>query len=456
MSGALRVLRSTPGEQDEPAAWRAFRLDVIRQTPMPDIGHYGEPYPAVNGVVLTQDQHRTLSSITSTFAGIFEKAVDALCRDTALLERYGFPWVATELLVREAAGPLALGRFDFMLDRERGWQLLEYNADTPSGPRETVVVEALIARYLGWCGAGLRRSGTLLSEAIARVFGDTVAATGVGSGTLTGPSAGLSRGAQRTVGIMTDAGYAEDLAQTFFLARLLEGPLSKRGVDVVYGDVDNLSVRRGRLYLCDRTLHALYRYYPFEWLLGQQAFVDLFESISDGKLRLLNGLRGLLAQNKGVIAWIWEHRDDRAVFSSEERRVIAAHLPPTHWIGEMPADPGELVLKQVFGREGEEVYFGDAISAADWEKCRAWGSYVVQRRVRAAPVRAVIMTSSGPEVRDLWPVVGSFTAAGKWAGYYTRAGEPITTGHAKFIGTFWERESATMPGPTRRTARAAE
>jgi hypothetical protein len=96
------------------------------------------------------------------------------------------------------------------------------------------------------------------------------------------------------------------------------------------------------------------------------------------------------------------------------------------------------VLKQVFGREGEEVYFGDQLTAADWDRCRAWSSYIVQQRVDADPLPAVIHSAEGAIARAVWPCVGSFTARSRWAGYYTRLGDPITTAHAKFAATFWE------------------
>jgi glutathionylspermidine synthase len=244
-------------------------------------------------------------------------------------------------------------------------------------------------------------------------------------------------GSRRVLGIITDAGYAEDLAQAIFLERLLAPSVAPHGGEVVVADVDNLYLSRGRLGLLGRTLDALYRYYPFETLLGQPAFADLFGAVTAGKVRLLNGLRGLLAQNKGVLAWLWEHRDDPR-FTSQERRVLHEHLPPVRWIGEVPeTEPREaLVLKQVFGREGEEVYFGDRLSAADWHNCRTWGSYVAQQRVAAAPVTAVVRTSRGPAVQQLWAAVGSFAVHNRWAGYYTRLGTPITTARAKYVATF--------------------
>jgi glutathionylspermidine synthase len=438
----VRALRDTIGEADAPDRWQAFLLDTIRLAPMPDFLLYGEPYPCLNAVALARHEHRQLVEVTETFARIFEKAAAALAGDGAALERLGFPWVAAELLrLEQPAAPPILGRFDFLLDRRERWQLLEYNADTPSGARETVVVEPLIVHHLGSAGSvqrdgrSLRGTAGTLRLALVGAVRAALAATiprpgGAGGGSATG---------RVTCGIMTDAGYNEDLAQGVFLARTLGVALAPDGVDLVLGDVDNLYLSRGRLMLYGRPLAALYRYYPFESLLGQQAFADLFTAVSTGRVQLLNGLTGLLVQNKGVLAWLWEHRDDPR-FSVDERRAIREHLPPVYWIDAMPEslDRRRCVLKQVFGREGEEVYFGDAISAEDWERCRAWGSYVVQERVDAEPFPAVVRTSRGPEVRSVWAAVGSFTARSRWAGYYTRLDAPITTAHAKFVATVVE------------------
>jgi hypothetical protein len=130
----MRALRTRPGPLDADDRWEAFLQEVIPAAPLPDLWLYGEPYPALNGVVLDRDEHRALAALTRDFAAVFHKAVRALQRDGPALERLGFPWVALELLAREAPDePLLLGRFDFVLDRGGDWQLLEYNADTPPG-----------------------------------------------------------------------------------------------------------------------------------------------------------------------------------------------------------------------------------------------------------------------------------------------------------------------------------
>ncbi len=58
----------------------------------------------------------------------------------------GFPWVAAELLAAERPRMPLIGRFDFVQDSTGQWWLLEFNADTPSGIREGIVVRPLTER----------------------------------------------------------------------------------------------------------------------------------------------------------------------------------------------------------------------------------------------------------------------------------------------------------------------
>jgi len=101
-----------------------------------------------------------------------------------------------------------------------------------------------------------------------------------------------------------------------------------------------------------------------------------------------------------------------------------------------------LVAKQVFGREGQEVFFGEDCPAELWATLARRQTYVAQVRVQVAPVRAVVQTSLGPIVREGYPTVGCFAVDGQFAGYYTRFGDKITTARAKWLATFAEAGAA--------------
>jgi glutathionylspermidine synthase len=161
--------------------------------------------------------------------------------------------------------------------------------------------------------------------------------------------------------------------------------------------------------------------------------------VLDGRVRLLNGLYGLLLQNKGLLAWIWEHRVD-PVFSAEEQAIIARYLPPTWLIERVPPNEerANLVVKQVFGREGAEVFFGEDLGEREWETLAQRRTYVVQRRVDLQTFPCVVPTAVGFEMFDGRATVGAYAVAGRWAGFYTRVGGKIITSRAKWFATFGE------------------
>lgn len=407
-----------------PSRYRRFIRQAQLEGLLADHLVGGEPYLAMDALVLSPNDLAQLKDLTARFSRAFDRAGRALAGDVAALVELGFPWVAAELLAAEAPRLPIIGRFDFVRDLGERWQLLEFNADTPSGVREAIVAEAALVERCPRASE-LARPSARLGDALTDAFLQA--------------AAGLVPG--EAVGLVTDAGELEDLAQMAFTRRLLAEPLRARGVDLVLADVDNLRAGAAGARLGGRRIAALYRYVPLEFGFGTAAFAAIFEAVATGRLLLLNGLYGLLLQNKALLAWLWEHHDSPR-FPEDERDAIQGHLPPTHRISEVEPRPGDpdVVVKQVFGREGEEVFFGDDLDWETWRVLRSRRSYVVQKRVRMEPVEAVVPTSSGSRRVAGFATVGCYAVNGRWAGFYTRFGGRITTSRAKWMATLVESE----------------
>jgi glutathionylspermidine synthase len=390
-----------------PALYRRFVRRCQLQGLLADHLVAGEPYLALNALVLGRDDVAELRRLTELFARAFEIAARALREDVPGLIAMGFPWVAAELLAAELPRTPLVGRFDFARDADGAWQLLEYNADTPSGLRETIVADRLVAELLP-AARGLCRPSECLEEMLVDAFDAAIDQPG-------------------PLGLVTSAGELEDLSQIAFLGDLLRARLAERDIEVVIGDADNLRAGVRGATLLGRRIGALYRLLPFEGMLGTHGFAALYDAVLSRRLTLLNGLYGFLLQHKGVMAWLWEHRRD----------LVAGHMPATWTIGEAPAEePREgLVAKQVFGREGEEVHFGAELSDADWEALRRRGGYVLQRRVPVLEVEAVVPTSLGSALWRGHATVGAYTVAGRFAGFYTRFGPKVITARSKWLAT---------------------
>ncbi|MBM2810468.1 MAG: synth protein [Chloroflexi bacterium] len=418
----MRALEVEPGAVS-PEAYRRFVQQVQRQGLIPDHLVHGEPYLALNAVVLKSAEVAKLRALTECFAAAFACAAASLARNPSELVNMGFPWVAAELLANESPRTLLIGRFDFVCDESGRWWLLEFNADTPSGVREATVADGLVFSMLPSARQLMQPSAGLL-DSIASAFRDACADLGPGS----------------ALGLLTNAGELEDMAQMAFMRRLLTPALAHSGVEVVVGDIDNLRWTHGGITLCGRRLGALYRCLPFETMLGTPAFAGIFDASASGSLRLLNGLGGLLQQHKGVMAWMYAHANDEGLFDDGQREAILGHLPETWPIGaeHNAYDRDALVAKQVFGREGEEVFFGEDTPEDAWETLQQRRTYVAQRRVNVQAVDGVVQTSSGAAVMRGYVTVGCFIVNGRWGGFYSRFGGKITTSQAKWFATLAE------------------
>jgi glutathionylspermidine synthase len=409
--------------------WRRSQLDAL----IPDLMVRGEPYLALNALVLSADDRACLERLTTIFSRVFLAAGRRVAADVATAIELAFPWAAAELLAHEPHRMPLIGRFDFVRDIHGRWHLLELNADTPSGVHEGVVCDRLVSELLPEAHGLARPSAALgarLIEAIQRALVQKA------------PGAQPGSAPEGTLGIVTTASELEDLSQMAYTAELVRPALGARGWEVVLGDARNLRLTRAGLTLRGRPIDALYRYLPYEAIFGTPTFVAMEEAAALGKVAILNGLFGLLLQNKGLLAWIWAHRDEPGLFDEQERLAIAEHLPGTWPIGELT--PGlareKLVAKQVFGREGQEVFFGEDCSPDLWSTLTRRQTYVAQEHVQVAQTRAVVQTSLGPEARDGYPTVGCFAVDGRFAGCYTRFGDRITTARSKWLATLAEPE----------------
>jgi glutathionylspermidine synthase len=412
----VRALLTDPG-RPPPSRYRRFVRRCLVEGLLSDHLVAGEPYLALNALALCQDDLSELRRLTEAFSSAFEVAGRALRRDVPTLEAMGFPWVAAELLAAEAPRVPVVGRFDFARDDDGRWWLLEFNADTPSGVREAIAADRAVAALLPEARGLVRPSGCL-AELLVESF-----------------EAALE--GARTLGLVTSASELEDLSQIVFLGELLRPGLARRGIGLVVGDAHNLRATARGTRLCGQPIDALYRLLPFEGMLGTPAFAALYEAVLAGRLRLLNGLYGFLLQHKGVMAWLWAHRHQ---LDGEARSAVERHLPPTWWLDELPVDEArcDLVAKQVFGREGEEVFFGADLSEEDWAALRRRGGYVAQRRVPVAEVDAAVPTALGPTVWRGHPTVGAFTVDGRFGGFYTRFGPRLITVRSKWLATLVE------------------
>jgi glutathionylspermidine synthase len=416
-------------------AWRGVPSMAL------DTRMFGWRYLSLNALVLTPSEADALRDLTDAFSRLLDIATARVLEDASWWTELAWPWAAVELARQEPphrGGRSTLyGRFDWLLDSQRGtWQLVEYNADTPSGGREAESLEPAVWRVHGGTRAGLGRLSGRLSRMLAATLDRRLADWSDSTGRPV-----------RLVGVVSSHGWLEDMAQAWWLAGLLRG----RGRPALVGEVTDLAVRHGRVTLRGCPIDAVYRFYPVERLYRHGLFAPLTDAALDGRLLALNGLRGFLAQSKLVLAWLWANRTEPAL-GRGARQLIESHLPPIlpardrHAARLLP----DAVVKHVNGREGDSVVFTDSLDHAGWESRLLEGGYVVQRRVHSVPLQHVEVDEISRGLRCVEPryaCVGTFCVGGRFGGCYTRIDGPVTTGRATFVPTLVEARPASECAP---------
>ena len=378
----------------------------------------GRRYLSLVAAALTPAEVIQLQDVTRQFSRLLNLAVDGLLGDAEWWSSLAWPWAAIELARQEPPHPdgvaTLLGRFDCLPGQDNMWQVIEFNADTPSGGRETVGLEPAVARL----HPRLRRlrprlQGRLADTLIRRIRQHPTPVN--------------------LVGVVSTHRWLEDIAQAVWLADLLY----QAGQPAIVGDINDLTLDGNKVMLRGRHIGALYRFYPVERLYRHPMFTGLCEASIDGRLVLLNGLRGFLAQSKACLAWLYANR---TALPASDQQVVERHLPPTL----MARDPsaaqlvGDGVVKHVNGREGDSVVFGAGLDSAAWEARLLEGGYVVQRTVRSRVVEDIEADDVRHQVRRLtgrYACVGAFSVGGDFAGCYTRIDGPITSSRATYVAT---------------------
>jgi len=310
--------------------------------------------------------------------------------------RYRLPACVDALAAasRSSGDDAILARVDLLLGQDGEWHACEINADCPGGHNEALGLPQL-ARAAGFVGA----------------FDPTLV-----PGALVDRLAGLARG--KAVGLVHATAYAEDLQICALLQRLLE----RRGVRALLVPPTAPRVRGGELVFRGEALGALYRYFPAEYMEGQENLDDVIAAVGSGAVRTITSFSHIYAQSKLAFARAWAHVGS---LDAPSRASLDAYVAESYDVTAVARESlvnerARWVVKRALGRVGDEVYVGPLCTDAEWaalvsevlELCARGQTWIAQRFV---PQRA-IPTPWG----DRFVTLGAYVLDGRFAGYFAR------------------------------------
>ncbi|MBP2705471.1 hypothetical protein JOL79_16795 [Microbispora sp. RL4-1S] len=195
-------------------------------------------------------------------------------------------------------------------------------------------------------------------------------------------------------------------------ARVLE----EQGFEAIPCHVGQITERGGDLYVKDRRIDVIYRYFLVEEIFSDDdaALVEpLLRATEQGRVGMFSRLDAELYGNKGALALLSDERY-RSTFSPRELDCVDRFLPWTRKVtpaleSRALAEQHDLILKPTLLHGGNGIVPGWEVSAAEWEtrvREAMNGPYVVQRRIR--PAAEPFPDPDGAGVNDLYLNWGVF------------------------------------------------
>ncbi len=276
------------------------------------------------------------------------------------------------------------GRFDLRYDGITPPVLLEYNADTPTAVFEAAVVQWDWLETL-WPG---RDQFNSIHEKLIEAWRNF----GLGGVRLYFSAVGDHA---------EDAGTIDYLRDTAIQARLATERIA---IEDIGWD------GRRFLDLDDRPIEAIFKLYPWEWIVGE----EFGQPLLSGAAQVIEPAWKMVLSNKAALALLWE-------MAPGHPNLLPAALEPGFI-------DGPVVRKPIFGREGANVRVSDAgRTLAESDGPYGTEGFIYQAH---APL---------PAFAGNYPVLGSWVVASAPAGLGVREDDTaITRDTSRFIPHYFE------------------
>jgi glutathionylspermidine synthase len=395
---SIEVRRIASGD---PLSLPVFARELSRRYLIFDAYVAGARRVELHPLVLSQAMHEAaVRAAEGVVATVGRVAMRAHC-DAAERARYGLGADAMRLAAAsyDTADLACLMRVDLLLCDDGEWRACEINADCPGGHNESFALPRL-ARAAGF-SRGMDPT-TMLEGLAARL---------AALATLPDQPPGV-------VALLHATAYAEDMQVCAIVQRALE----RLGVRGVLASAMAPRFESGELYLGGDVVRVLYRYFPTEYMEGQNNVDGICRAIRERRIRTLSSFAHIYTQSKLCFARAWAHEPS---LDAADRETVRRLVPPSFDLAAMSRDrliaqQRDWVLKRAYGRVGDEVFVGTILNQKDWitvvdaacSMCAAGDSWIVQRFVP----QQKLPTPWG----DRYVTLGAYVLEGRFAGYFAR------------------------------------
>ncbi|MGC4959047.1 hypothetical protein ACLQ2P_38095 [Actinomadura citrea] len=316
----------------------------------------------------------------------------------------------TDLMTRFDAEPILYGRAD-LYDEGSRFRLLEFNIGSELGGVDmSEANRCLLANKEFAAFADEHGLSTVdTPAAIARQF---VQAT------------------QKEAPVVATLEAVDGMAAYESLHRSFQESMKRYGIELLIGEVDQVQEKDGRLYLHDRPLDLVLRYFSAHQVArdprNDKPVEAVMRAYEEGKVVLWTPLTASMFSYKSCLPLVSDP-DMRAELSPDENALIDRILPWTRTLtpdlaDRVRAERDELILKPVAGLSGRGIRVGWDQTDREWAETVAEclkEDYIVQRRV--VPAGEPMLNAETGAVEDWLGVWGLFVFPDGYGGAFCRA-----------------------------------
>ena len=380
-------------------------IDSIDQNIMPFVhyGDYPDRYPALSALSFNKYFYREMQAASKALFAIFEKTVKIFQQaPRKFQEQMEIPPKLIPFLNIPNALNLStwLARFDFVLDENGDFKVVEINSDTPCAIIEAYYANQIAADSFGYNNPNFYEEQNLID--FLRNIKQKISPSKINLS-----SGNFNRNRPFIFSCFDD--YLEDYGTTKYLMNLMK----KFSIadDVEFVSFYDLQVDDEGLLLPDgRHAAAIYRLHPMEILIeetatdGSDLGVMFLEKYAEGKFAMFNPPEAIIMQNKAFMALVWQVYLSGKYFTPAENEIIARYMLPSFFEEDFNfLNDGEYIKKPIWGREGRNISIVDSennftvyehqIDAPEEVVCRDSKKFMYQKFVHTPKFEA--LTDSG-------------------------------------------------------------
>ncbi|MBR1696248.1 MAG: glutathionylspermidine synthase family protein [Selenomonas sp.] len=346
------------------ADWR----DLLNREIFPFVEYegYDDKYPTKNIELIQPELAEELRYVSGVLFGAFQRAV-AVCQKCGdnFLEDLEIPPQLIPYLQKDNPLHLAswLSRFDYVVDKQGNFHMVEINADTPCA-----VIEAYYGNMVACTHFGVEDPNYGDYDKLCSWLNEIFLASEPGVSISTGR---FHRRHPFLFSCFHD--YQEDYATIKFLMNAMKKNALATEVDdaITFVSFYDLAVwRDGSILLPDgRTANAIYRLHPLEILIeertpeGETLGKDFMDGYLHDKFMMFNPPEAIIMQSKAFQALVWALNNQPAgtaqVFTAEESAVISRYMLPSYFARDFDqrsiAAGSSWIKKPIWGREGAGI-----------------------------------------------------------------------------------------------------